>query len=90
MADDEYELLEPFNVDGDELTGIRPQVIFALGVEWEMVRCELDSGRAVVRTIHRENAERIEKMCQRRGRSFEIEPCPHTEDQWSYLRVEAM
>lgn len=90
----EWECIEPFDIDDDELAGIRPQVVFCLGVEWAILREQLDTGRELSCTIHTENVERVRKMCQRRGRQFEITPCtdsgPECEKQWAYLRVEAM
>ena len=83
----EHELVEPFDIDHGELDGIRPQVVFYLGVEWQSLRELLDTGHAIDTTIHSENGERVGKMCLRRGRQFEVVPY---DDQWSFLKVEEM
>lgn len=85
--EDAYELMEPFGIDNGELDGLRPKDIFTLGVEWEMCRHELDTGRAISRPIHVENLERFSAMCVRRGREF-IASLPV--DGWHHVTVEAM
>ena len=86
--DVEYESVEPFDIDHGELDGIRPQLVFTMGVEWEMLRQELDAGREVSRMIHVENAKRIEQMCRRRGREWIMGIC--TDGEWMSLHVAAM
>lgn len=89
-GDSDFELIESFDIDDNQLDGIRPQVVFSLGVEWEMVRQELDTGREVNRTIHVENTERFRAMCFRRGREAIIAAYEGLEGQWVFMKVEAM
>lgn len=84
----EYELCEPFEIDHGELEGLRLQDAFTLGVEWQMVADDLDTGREFYRIIHTDNIKRIKAMCERRGRDYRIEPS--TVDEWAHLNVEAM
>lgn len=84
---DEFELMEPFDIDNGELDGLRPQEIFALGVEWEMLRQELDTGRMIGRMIHKENLDRFSAMCLRRGREF---VAGDSDDGWISVSLEAM
>jgi hypothetical protein len=83
----EYELCEPFDIDNGELDGIAPHVVFTLGVEWEMLRQELDTGRLVSRMIHAENLNRFKAMCARRGREW---VAGEAVDGWISVSVEAM
>lgn len=98
MADDQndyydnaaaYELSEPFDIDHGELDECSRQECFCLGVEWAYVARCLDTGRAFERPVHIDNAERIEMMCQRRGREYSIETMPEDET-WAWLNVKAM
>lgn len=87
----EYELIEPFDIDDGQLDGVRPQVVFSLGVEWEMLRQELDAGREMKRTIHAENLARFVKMCERRGRACVVgEMDSEYANEWASISVEAM
>lgn len=83
-----YELVEPFDVDNGELDGVRQQVVFCLGVEWQMISALLNAGGPIRRTIHTENVSRIKRMCIRRGRTFRIEPCPDCPAEWHFLEVD--
>lgn len=83
MNDDNFDLVESFDVDNGELDGLTQQLCFVLGIEWEMVRQEIKSGQSFERPIHSENLERIKSMCKRYGVSFEI---AHHDD-WPSLIV---
>jgi hypothetical protein len=73
MSDDyEYSVLEPFFIDNGELDGLPPQTIFALGVEWEMVRSQLAANDAFTRMVHRRNLQRIKMLCIRQKRQFKV------------------
>ena len=48
MADDHnYSLAEPFGIDHGELDGLTPQEVFALGVEWQLFRYQLEHPEAI-------------------------------------------
>jgi len=89
MSKVEYECQEPFDIDNGELDSFSRQECFTFGVEWGMLREELDTGRAVQRTIHAANSERFQKMCERRGREFRLEKIEGY-DEWINATVEAM
>ena len=63
-----HELVEPFDVDGGELDGLTPQHVFALGVEWQMFRSQLETGNPVSVTVMAENADRLKALCERNNR----------------------
>lgn len=86
----EHTLMEPFDIDGGELDGIPPQIVFCLGFEFCQMITLLESGEPITRTIHTPNASRIKRMCIRRRRKFKVEPCPDVGDQWSFLEVDGM
>ena len=66
----EYALELPFDIDADgELDGLGPQEIFTLGVEWGTLYRDLENdARLVFVTIHTANAERLVRLCRRKGR----------------------
>jgi hypothetical protein len=80
----EYGLIEPFEVDGGELDGLRPQEIFALGVEWEMFRRRLVSGHPFTVYALSNNAGRLNKLAERSGRFVETRPA---KEGWSLITV---
>lgn len=63
-----YELVEPFDIDDGELDGLSPQECFTLGVEWQAVRANLESGDDFTWTVHAENRGRLQAMMERNGR----------------------
>lgn len=88
MADHEYELSEPFDIDNGELDGLSPQVCFVLGVEWHMVRQQADGPAPFSRPIHARNRDRIAAMMERRGRQFKITYMhDDVSEQWMWLDV---
>lgn len=80
----DWGLQEPFDIDNDELSGLRPQDCFALGVEWQMVADEMETGEPFGWPIHAANSERIKRMCIRRGRKFRTKP---NGEGWIWLEV---
>lgn len=62
---DEYELVEPFDIDDGSLSNLTPELAFALGVEWAIWRAKI-SGQAV-KTDYclGPNANRIIKILER-------------------------
>lgn len=63
-----YGLVEPFECDDP---------MFCMGVEWEMFRQKLSNTDATFHfQCHRDNAERLSRMCERNKRFCEVSPCP--------------
>jgi hypothetical protein len=77
-----YEMQMPFWIDTDGYTD-RDREMFVCGVEFEMLRQELQMPRPVDRTIHAENESRAKLMAARFGRHCKIE-ASETEG-WSYF-----
>lgn len=73
MSESNYEMLMPFWTDTDGYTD-RDRQMFVCGVEFEMLRNELQVSERVSRTIHTENASRARMMAHRIGRTCVIEP----------------
>lgn len=65
---DEREFAEPFDIDDGELDGLSPQLIFTLGVEWQMFFHDMESKDEFYRDVHIENVPRLKAMCERHGR----------------------
>jgi hypothetical protein len=85
--EEEFELCEPFDIDHGELEGMRLIDAFVLGVEWQMRKTQIETGRAFDCPIHTPNRERIENILKRRGRDFHV---VHVDDEWSHLTVAAL
>ena len=83
--DGEFHMIEPFDVDNGELDGLRQSLCFVLGVEWQMVKNQLESGKPFERPIHSENLDRIEAMLKRADRGYEVA----MHDDWPTIVVEA-
>jgi len=81
---EEFGFAESFHIDGMELDGLSKQLCFTLGVEWEMVRREIEAGVSFARPIHSENVERVEKLCDAMG-VLHYDIVPH--DDWPTLMV---
>jgi hypothetical protein len=76
MDDGDYNLVEPFNTDGSSLNGVSSEVAFALGVEWQMFRQRLKTGRRFQTLCLAMNATRLVKMAERQRRFVEDRPTP--------------
>jgi hypothetical protein len=77
-------LVEPFEIDNGELDGLRPQECFALGVEWQMFRSQLQSGKPFTTLVLASNADRLTKLAERSQRFVESRPAS---DGWANLTV---
>jgi hypothetical protein len=66
-----YELIEPFDIDDGSLEGISPKEAFALGVEWLMFRRRLQSGQPFKIWCLSNNAARLVKLAERHNRFVE-------------------
>ena len=68
------ELVESFDMDDPTLTDISPQLAFILGVEWQMFRQRLKSGRPFTTLCLPQNAARLVKMAEHHRRFVEDRP----------------
>lgn len=82
MSHDEYSLAMPFWIDTEAYSD-RDREMFVCGVEFEMLRGELQSGKSIQRTIHTENESRARMMAHKIGRYCAIDPSGV--DGWSYF-----
>lgn len=66
----DWGLTDPFDIDDGSLDGLTPEQAFVFGVEWGMLFQSLDEeeSRLVFVNIHTENAERLVRLCRRKGR----------------------
>jgi hypothetical protein len=69
--DAQFSLIEPFDVDDDSLNGLSPNYIFSLGVEWEMFRQKLATGKSFSVLCLPQNRDRFVKMAERHRRFVE-------------------
>jgi len=84
MAD--YQLAEPFDIDGGSLDGLSNQQCFALGVEWATFRNRILSGEQFTHPCLSANATRVSMLAERHGRF--VEHHVHSEG-WSLIFVGA-
>lgn len=74
MAD--FSLVEPFDIDNQELNGLSLQECFTIGVEWQMFRQRLlSTDQPFTELIHNINSARLTSMVERHGRFVECSPC---------------
>jgi len=66
-----YELVEPFDIDDGSLEGIAAKEAFTLGVEWLMFRRRLQSGQPFKVLCLENNASRLVKLAERHNRFVE-------------------
>ena len=66
-----WKLVESFDVDDGSLDGLSPQLCFVLGTEWEKFFQRLATGASFSDLIHANNAERLVRLAERRGRFVE-------------------
>ncbi|HUU58863.1 MAG TPA: hypothetical protein VMZ50_04920 [Phycisphaerae bacterium] len=72
-GDAEWGLEADFDIDDGSLEGLTRHQVFVLGVEWGMlfqqIECEpCSTSKLVLVTVHTENAERLVRLCRRKGR----------------------
>jgi hypothetical protein len=80
----EFGLVESFDVDSGELDGLSPQMCFSLGVEWEIFRQRLKSGKPFTEIYMSPNGDRLAKLAERAGRFVEARPAS---DGWTKITV---
>ena len=72
----DYELVEPFETDEHSLKGVNSEIAFTLGVEWQMFRQRLKTGRPFQTLCLAMNTNRLVKMAERQRRFVEDRPTP--------------
>ena len=70
-SDTTWGLVEPFDTDDGSLDGINVGECFALGVEWQIFRERLKSGKAFTYLCLANNAIRLSRMAERHRRFVE-------------------
>jgi len=76
MNEGDYELVEPFEADGNSLRGVSSEIAFTLGVEWQMFRQRLKTGQPFQTLCLSMNTQRLVKMAERHRRFVEDRPTP--------------
>lgn len=81
-----FSCVESFDIDDDELDGVRPDLAFVLGVEFAMFRSTLLSAGSdgFGLWVRRENKDRLIRMCLRHSRAAVAE---READQRVYIEV---
>ena len=82
-------LVDSFDIDNGELDGLTPQMVFCLGVEFEMFRTKLKRGKDFSMDVHTKNAPRLLAMCQRRNRTAKETWIHDDFDEWRTITVKA-
>jgi hypothetical protein len=67
----QFGLIEPFDVDDGSLKGISPEYAFALGVEWCFFRQRLATGKPFKMLCLPENVKRLVALAERHRRFVE-------------------
>jgi len=70
-GEQEFGLVEPFDIDDKSLVGLAPHYIFCLGVEWELFRRRLAAGTPFTTLCLPENRTRLVRMAERHRRFVE-------------------
>jgi len=70
----EYESLIDFDIDDGQLTDTNPVKAFVFGYAFCRFILVLDTGRYFRMPIHPENADRVTRMLNLRGRDFRSRP----------------
>jgi hypothetical protein len=66
-----FGLVEPFEVDDGSLSGITPEYAFAMGVEWQIFRLQLLTGKPFKMLCLPENRARLVNLAERHKRFVE-------------------
>lgn len=84
MTDEaEYVGLEPCEIDDGQLDNLRPELVFILGVEWEIIRGQTLFNEDIERPVHTDNYRRVDHMLARNGYYRRWQ---HGDD-WSFVRA---
>ena len=80
-----FKLEEPFGVDNGELDGLALNLVFTLGVEWEMFRTKFGKCKGSFSfVVHTQNEKRLRAMVERGGRISSIRKI---DESWVEIRV---
>lgn len=71
MNDETSKLVEPFDIDDGSLKGLTPEYAFALGVEWQLFRQQLETGEPFKVLCLPENTRRLVALAERHRRFVE-------------------
>ena len=74
MNEQSSRLIESFEIDDGSLKGITPEYAFALGVEWQLFRQQLQNGKPFKVLCLPENRNRFVAMAERHRRFVEDRP----------------
>ena len=74
MNEGNTELMEPFDLEESSLNGVSAENAFVLGVEWQMFRQKLTSGKPFTLLCLSANAGRLVKLAERHRRFVEDRP----------------
>ena len=86
----EYELVDSFGIDHEELAGLEPALVFCLGVEYQIFRQRLaDCSHQFEEQIHAVNEARLADMCRRRGRVCQTGWIHDDHEEWRWMKVES-
>lgn len=69
-----YKIEVAFNVDDGELTGVKPEMVFVLGVEYGQVYTLAKQPQAFTILVHAENKDRIVSLLVTKGRQLSATP----------------
>jgi hypothetical protein len=70
----EFSLVEPFDIDDGSLNSVSAAECFAMGVEWQIFRNRLASGKPFTDLVLANNAVRLTKLAERSQRFVETRP----------------
>ncbi len=63
----DYSLVEPFEIDNEELSGLSPKQCFVLGVEWRQFYEKVRKREPFSMGMHESNYARLARMARRHG-----------------------
>jgi hypothetical protein len=85
MSEGKSGLNEPFDIDDGSLEGLSLEQAFILGVEWQLFRQRLSSGKPFTTFCLPSNCQRLVKMAERKRRF--VEDRPNVAPGWSEIYV---
>jgi hypothetical protein len=85
MNEGNSRILEPFDIDDHSLSGLSLEQAFTLGVEWQMFRQKLHSGKPFTTFCLPANTNRLVKMAERHKRF--VEDRPNVPPGWCQIHV---
>jgi hypothetical protein len=80
----EWAVVEPFDIDDGSLENVSQAECFSMGVEWQLFRSRLASGKPFTDIFLANNAGRLTKLAERQQRFVEARPAS---DGWVSITV---